>query len=191
MGVFRYLDRYQTSVREAWRKAQRDGESADELMGLLENRDRDLENYLERGSVGAARMDVIALSSTTLSAPVNVPAAITFIFSTSTGPTITGVAGDVVVIEIETAHNVAVAVPYVNLAVQAYLSGAPTAVSISFDMGGAVGVDVTGYHRSSYTLPSDGTYTFTSTGITPAGNTNYHANYNKIHLSHLRPRGAA
>jgi hypothetical protein len=46
-GPFRYADRHQTSIRDLWREASSDPATLERLMQLLEDRDRDLENWLK------------------------------------------------------------------------------------------------------------------------------------------------
>ena len=44
MGVFRFSDRWQQSIRDLWNRE----DQTDRLMALLERRDRDLEDWIER-----------------------------------------------------------------------------------------------------------------------------------------------
>ena len=49
MGVFRYLDRWQGSIRDIWNRE----DQTDRLMALLEQRDRDLEDWLAFRAIDA------------------------------------------------------------------------------------------------------------------------------------------
>ena len=59
MGVFRYLDRWQGSIRDVWNRE----DQTDRLMALLEQRDRDLEDYLK---IGVRHTYVPTLTATTV-----------------------------------------------------------------------------------------------------------------------------
>lgn len=69
MGVFRYRDRWQQSIRDLWNRE----DQTDRLMALLEQRDRDLEDWIARGGPAAATsytptLGGISLGNGTLSA---------------------------------------------------------------------------------------------------------------------------
>lgn len=65
MGLFRYIDRWQGSIRDLWNREDR----TDRLMALLEQRDRDLENWLSapvsRVSLGKSAATSIANNTIT------------------------------------------------------------------------------------------------------------------------------
>lgn len=46
MSVFRFIDRYQGPIDRLWQRASKEPDVLVQLMGLLENRDLDLESYL-------------------------------------------------------------------------------------------------------------------------------------------------
>ena len=187
MGVFRYLDRWQGSIRDVWNRE----DQTDRLMALLEQRDRDLEDWLQvqAGSVWYAYK---GFQTATLGANTNaVAGAPTFIINP--GAVLSCKAGDMVRVTVHapffTTGAVVGSVSYVGF--QAYFAGSPTGIYAPIQAIPSVAAQYGGdgaLVSAPFTIPTTGSWEFTATAQTSFGLITYVAGYTFLTADHWSVR---
>lgn len=187
MGVFRYRDRWQQPIRDLWNRE----DQTDRLMALLEQRDRDLEDWLD-AQAASAWYAYKGSQVATLGVNTNaVAAAPTFIINP--GAALTCKANDLVRVTLHapllTTGAAVGSVSFIGF--QAYFGGSPTAIfapiqaipSIAGQYGGDGALVA-----SPFTIPTAGSWEFRATAQTSAGVVTYLAGYTTLTADHWSVR---